>query len=175
MTDLGEMAQELKALSQRVAQGGLPDWMAANDYLRGTPKPRNRRRLPELVLLMTTEVMREAIQRSTMGDCSLRLDGIGKPLWHALAGFMVRPMTTTMKWQLATGYILRELDHGIRSHVPKKNRPPVVVNMRPLTNERAKIYSTAILVVIKDMMQQLYSASPAGGVYEAAAHDEPHR
>ena len=121
MLDPGEMAQELRAHSQRVAQGGVHDWMAVNDYLRGMPKPCNWRRLPELVLPMTTDVMQEAIRR--MGDCSPGLDGIGKPLWHALAGFLVGPMATTMKWQLATAYIPRELDRGIRTHVPKKNRP----------------------------------------------------
>ena len=145
MIDPGEMAQEPRAHSQRVAQGGLYDWTAVNDYLRGTPKPRNWKRLPELVLPMTTEVMWEAIRRSTMGGCSPRLDGLGKPLWHALAEYLVGPMTATMQWQLATGYIPRELEHGIQTHVPKKNMPPVVVNMRLLTmlKERAKIYSTA--------------------------------
>ena len=50
-------------------------------------------------------------------------------------------MTITMQRQLATGYIPEALDHGIHTHVPKKNKPPVVNNMRPLTmlNERAKI------------------------------------
>ena len=130
MTYPGEMAQELKAHSQRVAQGGLHDWKAINESLRGVPKPRNWMRLPELVLPMTTKVMQEAIWRSTMGDCSPGLDGIGKPLWHALAGFLVGPMTTTMKWQLATRYIPRELDHGTHTHTPKKNKPPVGVNIQ---------------------------------------------
>ena len=56
------------------------------------------------------------------------------------------------------------LNHGIRTHVPKKNRPLVVANMRPLTmlNERAKIYSTAILVSIEDMMPQLVPLQQVG-------------
>ena len=106
---------------------------------------------------MTAEVMQEAIKRSTTGDCSLGLYGIGKLLWHALAGFLSGPMAITMQSQLAMGYIPEAPDHGIRTHGPKENRPPVVSNMRPLTmpNERAKIYSTAVLVSIEDMMQQL--------------------
>ena len=124
MTDLGEMAQKLQEHSQQVVQGGHHDWAAVNEYLRGTPKPRNWKRLPELVLPMTTEVMWEAIKRSTAGDCSLGLDGVGKPLWHALAEYLAVPMTIAMQWQITMGYNLEELDHGIHTHAPKKNRPP---------------------------------------------------
>ena len=105
---------------------------------------------------MTTDMMREAIKRRTARDCSLGLDGMGRPLWHALAGYLAVPVTITMQWQLSTGNIPEELDHGIRTHVPKKNRPPVVSNMRPPTmlNEGAKIYSTALLLANEDMMEQ---------------------
>ena len=85
-----------------------------NEYLRGSPKPRNWSRLPDLVLPMTVDVMKEAIKRSTTGDCSPGMDGMGKPLWHALADFLAGPRTITMQWQLATGYVLGTLDHGIR-------------------------------------------------------------
>ena len=56
-----------------------------------------------------------------------------------------------MQWQLATRYIPKALDHGIRTHVPKKNRPPVVANMQPLTmlNERAKVYSRQLWFPLK--------------------------
>ena len=109
-------------------------------------------------------MMQESIKRSIAGDCSPGLDGVGKPLWHAVAEYLVVPMTITMQWRLATGYIPEELDHGIRTHVPKKNGPPVVSNMRSLTmlNERAKIYSTAVLVAIEDMMQQLVLQQQSG-------------
>ena len=48
--------------------------------------------------------------------------------------------------------------------MPKKNISPVVINMRLLTmvNERAKIYSTAVLVSIEDMMQQLVPQQQVG-------------
>ena len=108
--------------------------------------------------------MQEAIKRSTVGECLPGLSGIGKPLWHVLAGFLAVPMTVTMQSPLAMGHILEALDHGIRTHVPKKNRPPVVSNMRPLTmlNERVKIYSMAVLVSIEDMMQQLVPQQQVG-------------
>ena len=58
MTDLGGMAQPLREHSRKVAHGGSHNWAAVNDYLRGTPRPRNcQKRLPELALPMTTEVM----------------------------------------------------------------------------------------------------------------------
>ena len=65
---------------------------------------------------------------------------------------------------MAAGYIPEVLDHGIHTHVSKKNRPPVVSNIRPLTmlNEQAKIYSTAILVSIEDMMQLLVPQQQVG-------------
>ena len=147
-----------------MARGGLHDWKELNAYVRRTPKPKNWKRLPELVMPMTEHVMQEAIKRSTAGDRSPGYDGTGKPLWHALAGFLALPMTITMQWQLATGYMPESLDHGIRTHVQKKNRPLVVANMRPLTmlNERANIYSTAILVSKEDMMQQLVPRQQVG-------------
>ena len=37
-------------------------------------------------------------------------------------------MTFTMQWQLATGYILEAVDHGIQTHVHRKDTPPVVAN-----------------------------------------------
>ena len=37
MMDLGEMANELKERSRWVAQGGLHDWEAVDEYLRGRP------------------------------------------------------------------------------------------------------------------------------------------
>ena len=162
MMDPGEMANELKEHSRRVAHGGLHDLEAVNEYLRGSPKPRNWRRPPELVLPMIVDVMKKAIRRSAAGDCSAGMDGIGKPLWHALADFLARPMTITMQWQLATAYILGMLDHRIRTHM--KNRPPVVANMRPLAmlNERAKIYSTTVLKSIENMMQQLVPPQQVG-------------
>ena len=164
VTDLGEMVQKLQEHLKRVAHGGHHNWAAVNEYLRNTPNPRNWKRLPELVLPMTMEVMREAIKRSTASNCSPGLDGVGKPLWHALAEYLAVPMTIKVQWQLSTGYIPEELDHGIRTHVPKKNRPPVVSNPRPLTmlNERAKIYSKAAVVAIEDMMQQLVPQQHVG-------------
>ena len=77
--------------------------LALNKYQRKTPKPRNWKRLSELVLPMTTDVMREGIKQSTTGDCSPGLDGMGKPLWHALVEYLAVPMTITMQWQLSTG------------------------------------------------------------------------
>ena len=140
----------------------------------GALKPRNWKRLLELVPPMTAEVMQEVIKHSAAGDCSLGLDGIGKPSWHALAGVFTRQMTITMKWRLAIGYIPEALDHGIRTHVPKKNIPPLVNNMRLLSmlNERAKIHSIAISVSIEDMMQQTV-APTTSGIYEKATNDEP--
>ena len=72
--------------------------------------------------------MRMAIKRSTAGDLSLGMDGIGKPPWHALAQVLAKAMTITMQWQLATGYILEAVDHGIQTHVQQKNMLPVVAN-----------------------------------------------
>ena len=91
VTDPGKMAQTLQEHSRWVVQGGSHDCAVVREYLRGTPKPRNWKQPLELVLPMTTEVMREAIKRGTAGDCSPGLDGIIiiKPLWHALAGFFV--------------------------------------------------------------------------------------
>ena len=86
MTDSGAMARELKEHSRRVAQGGLHEWKVVSEYLRGSPKARNWRKLPELVLPMTVVVMREAMKHSTAGDCSPGMDGIGVPLCHVLAG-----------------------------------------------------------------------------------------
>ena len=77
---------------------------------------------------MIIEGMRMAIKRSTAGDLSLGMDGIGKPPWHALAQVLAKAMTITMQWQLATGYILGAVDHGIRTHVHRKDTPPVVAN-----------------------------------------------
>ena len=113
---------------------------------------------------MTMEIMQEAIKGSRAQDYSPGLDGIGKLPWHALATVLARPMTITMQWQLAIGYIPEAPYHGIHTHVPKKHRPPVVSNMRPLRmlNERANIYSTAILVSIEDMMQQLVPQQQVG-------------
>ena len=91
--------------------------------------PQNWKRLSELVLPMTTDVMREAIKRSKLGDCSPELNGMDKQLWHALAEYLVVLMTITMQWQLSIGYITEQLHHGISMHVPKKNRHPVVSNM----------------------------------------------
>ena len=47
---------------------------------------------------------------------------------------------------------------------PRKIDPPVVSNMRPLTmlNERAKIYSTSVLVAVEDIMQQLVPQQQVG-------------
>ena len=70
MTELGEMVPTLLEHSWKVAQGGSLDWAAVNDYLRETTKPRKWKRLPKPVLPMTTEVMQEAIKRSTARDCS---------------------------------------------------------------------------------------------------------
>ena len=112
---------------------------------------------------MTPEAMQEAIKHSTIGDYSPGLDGIVKPLWPALAGFLAMLITVTMQLQRAMGYILEAPDHGIRTRVPKKNRQ-VVSNMRPPTmlNERAKIYYTALLVSIEDMMPQLVPQQQVG-------------
>ena len=91
--DPGEMAQKLQDHSKRVVQGGHHNWAAVNKYQRKAPKPRNWKRLLELVLPMTTDVMREAIKQSTTRECSLGLDCMGKPLWHALAEYLAVPMT----------------------------------------------------------------------------------
>ena len=57
MVDPGEMAQTMQEHSQKVAQGWSHDGAAVNDYLRGTLKPRNWKRLPELVPVMTMKEM----------------------------------------------------------------------------------------------------------------------
>ena len=110
--DPGDVAREVKAHCQRVVHGGLRDWMTANEYYLVAPKPRNSMRLPRLLRSMITKVMQEAVQRSTMRHCSRGFNRIDKPLSHVLAGFLLGPMTKSIKWQLATRYIPREPDHG---------------------------------------------------------------
>ena len=73
-------------------------------------------------------------------------------------------MTITMQCHVTTGYIPEAVDHGIRMHVPKKNKPLVVSNMRQLTilNEHAKICSIAIVVSIEHMTQKLVPRQQVG-------------